>query len=110
MPTPCTPRLLPWSGPDGRPCYLLTDRAGGGFVSRRADEVEALQLRMGAGLLEHARAVIDDPAADARQLRFLSAQLSTALHDAVRVAESRGDRLADAEDEDGAGDGGHRAS
>ncbi|MGY5128513.1 hypothetical protein [Streptomyces nigrescens] len=94
MDTPPTPRLLPWTSPDDKPCYLLTDREGG-YVARYADDVEALQLHMGTGLLEHARDLIGDPAADARQLRYLSAQLSAALRDAVRVAESRGERLKD---------------
>ncbi|MEU7640043.1 MULTISPECIES: hypothetical protein [unclassified Streptomyces] len=88
-------RLLPWAGPDGQSCYLLTDRAGAGRVSRYADQIEEVHLSMGLGLLEHAEPLIDDPAADAGQLRFLSAQLSTALRDAVRVAESRGDLLAE---------------
>ncbi|MEU8915711.1 hypothetical protein [Streptomyces nigrescens] len=94
MNTPHTPRLLPWTSPDDKPCYLFTDREGG-YVARYADDVEALQLAMGVGLLEHARDLIGDPAADARQLRYLSAQLSAALRDAVRVAESRGERLGD---------------
>ncbi|MFJ6746766.1 MULTISPECIES: hypothetical protein [unclassified Streptomyces] len=85
-------RLLPWAGPDDQPCYLLTD-SDGGPVSRHADQVEAIQLGMGLGLLEHARALIADPAVDAAQLRFLSAQLSAALRDTVRIAESRGGRL-----------------
>ncbi|WP_327704441.1 hypothetical protein [Streptomyces decoyicus] len=89
MSTPPTPRLLPWTGPEGKPCYLLTDRDGGP-VSDRADQVEAIQLKMTVGLLDHAQALIDDPAVDVRQLRFLSAQLSAALRDAVRVAQSRG--------------------
>ncbi|MEU8785504.1 hypothetical protein [Streptomyces sp. NPDC048637] len=94
MDTPPTPRLLPWTTPDDKPCYLLTDREGS-YVAQYADDVEALQLGMGIGLLEHARDLIGDPAADARQLRYLSAQLSAALRDAVRVAESRGERLRD---------------
>ncbi|WP_018089615.1 MULTISPECIES: hypothetical protein [unclassified Streptomyces] len=92
MTTPPKPRLLPWTSPDDKPCYLFTDRVGG-YVARYADDVEALQLGMGIGLLEHAGDLIGDPAADARQLRYLSAQLSAALRDAVRVAESRGERL-----------------
>ncbi|MFE0377388.1 hypothetical protein ACFW1M_17775 [Streptomyces inhibens] len=100
--TPAGVRLLPWTGPDDQPCYLLTDRDGG-YVSRYADEVEALQLGMAVGLLEHAQALIDDPKADARQLRFLSAQLSAALRDAVRVAESRGGRLGDDAPREGKG-------
>ncbi|MFI1199035.1 hypothetical protein ACH4VR_06165 [Streptomyces sp. NPDC020883] len=86
-------RLLPWTGSSEQPCYLLTDRTGDGPVSRYADRIEALQLRMSVGLLGHAEPIIDDPSADAGQLRFLSAQLRTALEDTVRVAESRGERL-----------------
>ncbi|MFI6639637.1 hypothetical protein [Streptomyces sp. NPDC050504] len=85
-------RLLPWAGPEGKPCYVLTDDAGG-YVSRIADQVEAVQLGMGNELLGHARELIDDPKVDAAQLRFLSARLTEALSDAVRVAESRGARL-----------------
>ncbi|WP_234430871.1 hypothetical protein [Streptomyces sp. NRRL F-4489] len=55
--------------------------------------MEEVQLAMTAGLLEHADAVVADAGAGAGSLRFLSAQLSAALRDAVRVAESRGDRL-----------------
>ncbi|MFE1174728.1 hypothetical protein [Streptomyces sp. NPDC058773] len=93
---PPTPRLLPWTTPGDKPCYLLTDREGG-YVARYADDVEALQLGMGIGMLAHADALIDDPAADARQLRYLSVQLRAALQDVVRVAECRGERLADQE-------------
>ncbi|MFG2093915.1 hypothetical protein [Streptomyces sp. NPDC048612] len=93
MDTPPTPRLLPWTTPDDKPCYLLTDREGG-YVARYAEDVEELQLGMAVGLLEHARELIGDPAVSARQLRFLSVQLSAALRDAVRVAECRGERPA----------------
>ncbi|POX44657.1 hypothetical protein C3488_32095 [Streptomyces sp. Ru72] len=31
-------RLLPWAGPDGKPCYLSTDDQGG-YVSRLADHI-----------------------------------------------------------------------
>ncbi|WP_312632600.1 hypothetical protein [Streptomyces noursei] len=86
--------MLPWTGSADQPCYLLTDQTGDGPVSRYADRVEALQLAMSIGLLDHAEPLIDDPSADAGQLRFLSAQLRTALRDTVRVAESRGERLA----------------
>ncbi|MFE6690758.1 hypothetical protein ACFVFQ_30335 [Streptomyces sp. NPDC057743] len=108
-------RLLPWAGADDQPCYLLTDLAGDGPVSRYADRIEALQLAMSLGLLDHAEPLIDDPSADAGQLRFLAAQLLAALRDAVRIAESRGERLAqywesadaeDAGDVEDAGDAG----
>ncbi|MFF4604501.1 hypothetical protein ACFY12_17460 [Streptomyces sp. NPDC001339] len=35
-------RRLPWTGEDGRPCYLSTD--GDGPLSRLADRIEAAQL------------------------------------------------------------------
>nr|WP_202487799.1 hypothetical protein [Streptomyces sp. SID8354] len=104
--------MLPWTGSSDQPCYLLTDHTGDGPVSRYADRIEALQLRMSVGLLGHAEPIIDDPSADAGQLRFLSAQLRTALEDTVRVAESRGERLeeyrrAEEADDDDTGDAGN---
>lgn len=47
------PRLLPWTTPDGNPCYLSTD--GRGYLSTLADSIEAVQLGLGEQLLEHAR-------------------------------------------------------
>jgi hypothetical protein len=85
-------RLLPWTGPEGKPCFLLTDDDGG-YVSKVADQIESVQLGMSTELIGHARALLGDPRADVVQLRFLSNRLTEALHDAVRVAESRGARL-----------------
>ncbi|MBT2410431.1 hypothetical protein J7I94_07635 [Streptomyces sp. ISL-12] len=86
-------RLLPWSGPEGKPCYLITDGSGRGYVSRVADRIESVQLGMGAELVSHAQALLSTPEASAGELRFLSARLTEALQDALRVAESRGARL-----------------
>ncbi|MFK4268219.1 hypothetical protein [Streptomyces milbemycinicus] len=98
-------RLLPWTSPDGKPCYLAADD-GGSRLSRRADEIEALQLSMGTQLLGHARVLLTDRKADAGELRFLASRLCEALRDVLRVAESRGMRLP-AYGEDGpAGDAG----
>jgi hypothetical protein len=36
-------RLLPWSGPEGKPCYLSTDDQNG-YMSRLADNIESVQL------------------------------------------------------------------
>ncbi|MGY0059356.1 hypothetical protein ACWY4P_22835 [Streptomyces sp. LZ34] len=85
-------RLLPWSDPDGRPCYLSSDN-GNSLLNRRADQIEALQLSMGTELLGHACALLDDRKANAGELRFLAHRLCEALRDALRVAESRGRRL-----------------
>ncbi|MEU8782155.1 hypothetical protein [Streptomyces sp. NPDC048637] len=85
-------RLLPWSGPEGKPGYLITDRAGG-YLTRVADRVESVQLEMGHDLLGHAIELIDDAKVCAPELRYLAARLAEALRDALRIAESRGDRL-----------------
>lgn len=92
-------RLLPWSDPDGKPCYLASDD-GNSPLSRRADAIEAVQLSMGAELLHHARALLVAPKADARELRYLADRLCEALRDVLRVAESRGARLPSCEEGD----------
>ncbi len=86
-------RLLPWSTPEGKPCLLLTDHEGS-YLSRLAGTVEAAQLNRGAEILGLARARLDDPRTEADELRFLSATLADALGAALRVAKSRGARLA----------------
>jgi hypothetical protein len=93
------PRLLPWSTPDGRPCYLSTD--GRGYLSTLADSIEAVQLGMGEELLEHAREVLapGTRALSATEYRWLASRLVEALTDALRVAESRGRRLPDPQEE-----------
>jgi predicted outer membrane protein len=84
-------RLLPWSGPEGQPCYLSTD--GDSYVSRLADDMEAAQLSMGTELLRYAEKMINDHTASELELRYLTAKLSETLRDALRIAESRGARL-----------------
>lgn len=85
-------RLLPWSGPEGKPCYLSTDDDNS-RLSRKADEIEALQLDMGAQLLGHAGALLGNEKVGLVELRFLACRLTEALRDALRVAESRGGRI-----------------
>lgn len=92
------PRLLPWTTEDGKACLLSTASGEGGYLSRLADEMEAVQLRLGAELLGHVVAVLDDSKASPTELRFVVARLSEALRDALRVAESRGLRLGMADD------------
>ena len=87
-----SPRLLPWPGPEGKPCYLITDDLGGP-VSRLADATESIQLGMGTELLAHARDLLPDTNMPAGELRFLAERLTEALQDALRVSESRGLRL-----------------
>ncbi|MEV8474480.1 hypothetical protein [Streptomyces sp. NPDC051173] len=103
-------RLLPWTTQNGRPCYLSTD--GEGYLATLADGIEEVQLTMGQELLDHARGVL---APGARALtdveyRWLACRLTEALSDALRVADSRGQRIpvppdtakADGSDEPGA--------
>ncbi|MEU4068423.1 hypothetical protein AB0F25_39560 [Streptomyces wedmorensis] len=85
-------RLLPWSGPDGKPCFLSTDETGG-TLSRLADHTESAQLDAGTELLEHSVKVLADEQSDLEELRFLARDLAEALQDVLRVAISRGHRL-----------------
>ncbi|KFG10238.1 hypothetical protein QBA57_19410 [Streptomyces scabiei] len=84
-------RLLPWVGEGGKACYLVTDGECGD-VSRAADVVEGVRLGMGRELLGHAGEMLTADTPDL-ELRFLVQRLSEALADAIRVAESRGQRL-----------------
>ncbi|MFD3834786.1 hypothetical protein ACFWWC_00785 [Streptomyces sp. NPDC058642] len=86
------PRLLPWTTDDGKQCMLRTDD-GGGFLSRLADDFEAVQLAMGADVLSAARKVLEDPMSAHAELRYAALRLSECLMDALRIAESRGLRL-----------------
>lgn len=85
-------RLLPWSGPDGKPCFLSSDD-GTGFLSRLADNAEETQLSSGATVLAQAYEVLTDLEADLDEIRLLASVLTGALRDAIRVATSRGHRL-----------------
>ncbi|UYM24856.1 hypothetical protein NQP46_20740 [Streptomyces albus] len=86
-------RLLPWSGPDGKPCYLSTDDSGG-YMSRLADNIEAVQLGLATDLLERAAGAIGDQDAYRDDLRLMLTEVTRALRDVVRVATSRGHLLA----------------
>ncbi|MFF3461818.1 hypothetical protein ACWCQN_28140 [Streptomyces sp. NPDC001984] len=84
------PRLLPWTGSEGKPCFLVTDDCDSP-VSRLADATESVQLGMGGQLLVHAREILPD--IPNGELRLLTECLNRALDDALRVAESSGRRL-----------------
>ncbi|MFI2366986.1 hypothetical protein [Streptomyces sp. NPDC018833] len=85
-------RLLPWGGPEGKPCYLLGD--GNGYVSRVADNVESVQLGMATDLLDHVDDLLRDRQATPEQLRYVVARMAESLRDVHRIARSRGARLA----------------
>jgi hypothetical protein len=92
MTTPNELRLLPWPGPEGKPCYLTTDDKAS-YMSRLADNIEAVQLGTAAELLEQASDVLDDQDSGVGDLRRLTKELTGALRDVLRVATSRGHRL-----------------
>ncbi|MFD5387835.1 hypothetical protein ACFWMG_23365 [Streptomyces sp. NPDC127074] len=87
------PRLLPWNGMNGQPCYLVPGEEGTGHVSKLADEMETFHLRMATELLGHAVELLGNPKAEVEELRFLSNRMVEALRDVLRIAESRGMRL-----------------
>lgn len=91
-------RLLPWSDPMGRPCYLSTTD-GRGYVSRLADRVEAEQLDTGAEFIEYAGELLDGGKVTHDDLMYLAGGLTEALRNTLRIAKSRGERLTAAEDE-----------
>lgn len=93
MTAPNELRLLPWSGPEGKPCYLSTDDRDG-YMSRLADNIEAVQLGTAAQLLEQASDTLDEHDASLADLRRLTKELTGALRDVLRVAASRGHLLA----------------
>ncbi|MGW5442141.1 hypothetical protein [Streptomyces asiaticus] len=93
-------RLLPWTGPEGKLCYLDTDDREG-YMSRLADHIESVQLGMAAELLGHSVQVLDNETEDVEKLRLVAAQLAGALRDALRVATSRGSRLVTPDPPDG---------
>lgn len=85
-------RLLPWSGPEGKPCYLSTDDRDG-YMSRLADNIESVQLGTAAELLKQAAETLADEPADPGDLQLLATELTGALRDVLRVATSRGHLL-----------------
>lgn len=85
-------RLLPWSSADGKPCYLSTDDPHS-TLSLLADDLEEEQLDCGEDVLAGARAVLADPVAGERAVRFALARTVESLREVLRVAVSRGGRL-----------------
>ncbi|MFI6880784.1 hypothetical protein ACIBL6_45780 [Streptomyces sp. NPDC050400] len=92
MTSPNELRLLPWSGPEGQPCYLSTDNAHS-YLSRLADNTEAVQLGMAAEVLEQADELLTEEKATPGDLRLVAKDLAGSLRAALRIAASRGQRL-----------------
>ncbi len=93
MTTPNELRLLPWSGPGDKPCYLSTDDPDG-YMSRLADNIEAVQLDTASDLLEEVSEALDNQDTSLDEMRCLVQELAGALRDILRVARSRGRLLA----------------
>ncbi|MEU4918935.1 hypothetical protein AB0G29_06130 [Streptomyces parvus] len=89
MTTPNELRLLPWSGPGDKPCYLSTDDPDG-YMSRLADDIESAQLETASALLEEASEALDNKDTSHDEMRCLIRELTGALRDIFRVATSRG--------------------
>ncbi|MFH9548838.1 hypothetical protein [Streptomyces sp. NPDC017435] len=85
-------RLLPWSGPEDKPCYLSTDNRDG-YMSRLADNIESEQLETAAELLKQATETFGDDHAGLEDVQLLAKELAGALRDVLRVATSRGHLL-----------------
>ncbi|MFF5981277.1 hypothetical protein ACFY78_20750 [Streptomyces olindensis] len=82
-------RLLPWTDADGKPCYLSTDNPHS-LLSQLADDIEAAQLASAEQVLAGARAVLGDPKAGDRALRFALARALESLGDVLRIAVRKG--------------------
>ncbi|MEW1655725.1 hypothetical protein [Streptomyces sp. NPDC093707] len=107
-------RLLPWTSPDGKPCYLLGGN-GTGYVSRLADRVEAEQMNSAADFMAEACDILTGRAWTPGEIHLLAVELNDHLAKVYRVSESRGTRLLqlegdldmdDTDDEDSEGDAG----
>ncbi|MFD9206741.1 hypothetical protein ACFVZM_10720 [Streptomyces sioyaensis] len=90
-------RLLPWLSLGGNPCFLRSEDAGG-YLARKADLMEAEQMREGAAVIVDAEEVLDDPTAGSLILRVTLLRATMALDNVLRVADSRGGRLPVPED------------
>ncbi|GAB2442514.1 hypothetical protein [Streptomyces incanus] len=71
-------RLLPWTGPDGKPCFLSTDD-NNGYLSRLADNLESVQLGMATELLDQALDMLADADTESDDLRLLTKNLTGAM-------------------------------
>ncbi|MGW2826591.1 hypothetical protein ACWC24_37280 [Streptomyces sp. NPDC001443] len=91
-------RLLPWAGPEGKPCYLAGD--GTGYLSRLADNTEATQLALAGELFHEATQVLDNRQWTPGELHLLAVELAEALGNVHRIAASRGARLPAPADDD----------
>ena len=62
-------------------------------MSADSGDSRLFQLANAVEVLGGAKAVMDDPKAGVRELRFTAVRLAESLRDLLRIAESRGRRL-----------------
>ncbi|MGW0631529.1 hypothetical protein [Streptomyces sp. NPDC002758] len=92
-------RLLPWSGPEGKRAHLITDGSSTP-LSLLADHMEEQQIQTAAVVLGLARPMVEDTASlTTVELRWITRRLIESLTDVLNVAESRGQRIPDYEEE-----------
>ncbi|PBC81979.1 hypothetical protein SAMN05428945_3476 [Streptomyces sp. 2224.1] len=92
-PSRCSPpRLLPWTRPDGGPCYLSTDNPDSP-LSLLADQAEDDLIAAAEALLDETGPLPAVRGTDTPELCRTAAALHQALRDVLRIAVSRGDRL-----------------
>ncbi|MFD8390655.1 hypothetical protein ACFV2N_15955 [Streptomyces sp. NPDC059680] len=92
-------RLLPWSGPEGKRAHLITDGTAS-MLSLLADKIESQQIETATVIVELARPMVGEEAKlTADELRWIAGRLIESLTDVLNIAESRGQRIPDYEEE-----------
>lgn len=92
-------RLLPWVTDAGNPCYLSGEADS--VLAVYADELEDAQLADGARALRRIVELLDNVAAADDETAQTVKEAAAALSNVLRVADSRGARLPDAEEDAG---------
>ncbi|MEU1595407.1 hypothetical protein ABZ468_21670 [Streptomyces sp. NPDC005708] len=86
-------RLLPWSGPEGKPAHLITDGTET-YLARLADRAEAQMIETAAVILGLTKPMIEESAnLPAHELRWAARRLIESLTDVLNICESRGQRI-----------------
>ncbi|GAA2255146.1 hypothetical protein GCM10010145_24050 [Streptomyces ruber] len=95
-------RLLPWTGPEGKPAHLVTDGTATP-LALLADDIEEQQIETAVVVLGLARPMLEETASlTTGELRFVVRRLCESLTDVLNVAESRGQRVPPYEPDGGA--------
>ncbi|MFB7323813.1 hypothetical protein [Streptomyces sp. NPDC056190] len=93
-------RLLPWSGPEGKPAVLLTDNTASP-LALLADAMEEQQIETAAVIVGLAKPMIEDTASlTTTELRWIVRRLIESLTDVLNICESRGERIPDYDEPD----------